>query len=278
MEKLSKKRTVFFNVPNGIDNKVLFRKMENLYFGTKELKIKAFNFDEFSAKLNLTDGTLKFEANTFYLIMEDENKSEIMLKIDSYAHLNRSKPFAKLCNTQEIEDKHSFYAEVNKPTVADLELNDKQGIIIKTEQGKITINYRPQFYGVDFVTIEIEFGCFNLEKILEAFKGFSVSEIQAKTDYRQRKLDLNSEQVQFKIQNESNVYHAVIQNLYDAVEIEVREDSFIEGDTNLFSVPKSKIEKLEFEKDELIVTTELFKILIGVTYLDPFLFQVKLSV
>lgn len=278
MQTVSKNRTVYCNVPNGIDNKVLLKQLEDLYHNTKELKIKAFNLDEFSAKLNLTDGTLKLEANTFYLLMEDENGSEIMLKIDSYAHLDRSKPFAKLCHTQEIEDKQSFYVEVNKPTVSIIKLDNKKGIVIETQQGKIAINYRPQFYGVDFVTIEIEFGCFNLEKILEAFKGFSVSEIQAKTDYRQRKLDLNSEQVQFKIQNESNVYHAVIQNLYDAVEIEVREDSFIEGDTNLFSVPKSKIEKLEFEKDELIVTTELFKILIGVTYLDPFLFQVKLSV
>lgn len=279
MEKTnSNKRTVYCNVPNGIDNKVLLKQLENLYHSTKELKIKAFNFDEFSARLNLTDGTLKFDANTFYLLMEDENKNEIMLKIDSYAHLNRSKPFAKLCNTQEIEDKHSFYIEVNKPTVSIIKLDKNKGVIIETEQGKITINYRPQFSGVDAVTIEMDFGCFNLEKILNAFKGFAISEIQAKTDYWQTKLDLNSEQVQFKIENENKVYHAIIQNLYDAVEIEVREDSFIEGDTNLFSVPKSKIEKLEFEKDELIVTTELFKILIGVTYLDPFLFQVKLSV
>src|SRR5690606_31638113 len=131
----SNKRTVYCNVPNGIDNKVLFRKMENLYHNTKELKIKAFNLDEFSAKLNLTDGTLKLEANTFYLLMEDENGSEIMLKIDSYAHLDRSKPFVKLCHTQEIEDKHSFYVEVNKPTVSIIKLDNKKGVIIETEQG-----------------------------------------------------------------------------------------------------------------------------------------------
>lgn len=278
MQTASKNRTVYCNVPNGIDNKVLFRKMKNLYFGTKELKIKAFNLDEFSANLNLTDGTLKFEANTFYLLMEDENKSEIIMKIDSYAHLNRSKPFAKICNTQEIEDKHSFYVKVNKPRVSELKLKDKQGIVIETEQGKITINYRPQFSGVDAVTIEMEFGCFNLGKILKAFKGFSISEIQAKSDYWQAKADFNSEQIQFKIENENKVYHTIIQNLYDSVEIEVREDSFIEGDTNLFSIPKSKIEKFEFKEDELIVTTELFKILIGVTYLDPNWFSLKLSV
>ncbi|MFV0305598.1 MAG: hypothetical protein ACK5IC_08990 [Moheibacter sp.] len=278
MKNAKKSRTVYCNVPNGIDNKVLFRKMENLYFGTKELKIKAFNLDEFSAKLNLTDGTLKLKANTFYLLMEDENKNEIMLKIDSYAHLNRSKPFAKKVNTQEIEDKHSFYAEVNKPIVANLELNDKQGIVIETEQGKITINYRPQFSGVDAVTIEMDFGCFNLEKILKAFKGFAISEIQAKSDYWQAKADFNSEQIQFKIENENKVYHTIIQNLYDSVEIEVREDSFIEGDTNLFSIPKSKIEKLELVGDEFFITTELYNIQIAGTHLDPNWFNVKLAV
>src|SRR5690606_28315349 len=111
-----------------------------------------------------------------------------------------------------------------------------------------------------------------------AFNGFAVSEIQTKTDYWQTKLNLNSEQVQFKIENENKVYHAIIQNLYDVVEIEVREDSFIEGDTNLFSIPKSKIEKIEFKNEEAIIVTDLCGIHIGVTYLDPFLFQVKLSV